>query len=482
MYKNSLLYIRRAKGKPAYAHRLWILAVTEMGAVKRSIMGNGENKTEKRTDKRALRRKRRLRNQIMAYITMLVVLALIAVGVFFAVKFIMGRMGEEKEEPPAEDIKQQVNDLINESEISQPDPEDYVPELTPEEKLDQIVDAAIESMPLEDRVAGLFIVTPEAITGVGTAIKAGDGTKDALNENPVGGLIYFKQNIKSQEQLTEMISNSVAYSRYPLFIAVDEEGGAVSRVADSGIGTNVGKASEIGGTGDPTNAYNAGQTIAGYLAPLGFNLDFAPVADLNNVEGSIIGSRSFGSDPNITASMVSSMVKGLEEHGVSACLKHFPGIGSSTEDTHSGMADTARTADEFRANEFVVFQAGIDSGVDFIMVTHMTAPGLLGDEIPVPSVFSRTIVTDILRNELNFEGVVITDALNMAAITEYYDSGDAAVRALKAGCDMLLMPEDYKAAYEAVLAAVQDGTISEERINDSLRRIYRIKYADMIDE
>lgn len=445
-------------------------------------MENGENKTETRTDRRALRRKRRLRNQIAAYITMLFVLALVIAGVFIAVKYVMHRMGEREKEPPAEDIKQQVGDLIDEPEISQPDPEEYVPELTPEEKLDGIVDAAIEAMPLEDKVAGLFIVTPEAITGVGTAVKAGEGTKDALNANPVGGLIYFKKNIKSQEQLAEMIGNSLAYSRYPLFIAVDEEGGTVSRVAESGIGTNVGKASEIGGTGDPANAYNAGQTIAGYLVPLGFNLDFAPVADLNNVEGSVIGNRSYGSDPNVTASMVSSMVKGLEDNGVSACLKHFPGIGSSTEDTHGGMAETARTAEEFRANEFLVFQAGIDSGVDFIMVTHMTAPGLLGDEIPVPSVFSKAIVTDILRNELNFEGVVITDALNMSAITEYYDSGDAAVRALKAGCDMLLMPEDYKAAYEAVLAALQDGTISEERINDSLRRIYRIKYADMLEE
>ncbi|MBD5459548.1 MAG: beta-N-acetylhexosaminidase [Lachnospiraceae bacterium] len=445
-------------------------------------MENGENKTDNRVDKRALRRKRRLRNQIMAYITMLIVLAVIAMGGFFAVRYIMDRMEKQPQEQPAEDIKQQVNDLINEPEISQPDPEEYVPELTAEEKLDGIVDAAIEAMPLEEKVAGLFFVTPEAITGVDTAVKAGDGTKDALNANPVGGLIYFKKNIKSQEQLAEMIANSLSYSRYPLFIAVDEEGGTVSRVADSGIGTNVGKASDIGATGDPANAYNAGQTIAGYLTPLGFNVDFAPVADINNVEGSVIGSRSYGSDPNMVASMVSSMVKGLEENGVSACLKHFPGIGSSTEDTHDGMADTDRTAEEFRAEEFVVFQAGIDSGVDFIMITHMMAPGLTGDEIPVPSVFSKTIVTDILRNELHFNGVIITDALNMTVITEYYDSGDAAVRALKAGCDMLLMPEDYKAAYEAVLAAVQDGTISEERINDSLRRIYRIKYADILDD
>lgn len=442
-------------------------------------MGNDTVKDmEIQVDRREFRRKRRVRNQILAYVTLAVALLVVVVGVTFAVKYILDSLPEK---PSEEDFQQQVEELMsNVPEISEPDPSDYVPELTPEEKLDEIVNAAIDVMPIEDKVAGLFIVTPEAITGVNTAVKAGDSTKEALNENAVGGLVYFQKNMQTAEQLTEMISNSSLYSRYPLFIAVDEEGGSVARVAAAGIAQDVGTAASIGATGDPANAYTAGQTIANYLMPLGFNLNFAPVADLNNTEGSTIGDRSYGSDPTAVAAMVSSMIKGLEESGVSSCMKHFPGLGSSTQDTHNGLASTDRTAEEFRANEFVVFQAGIDSGVDFIMITHMAAPGLTGDQ--TPCTFSKTVVTDILRKELNYDGIIITDALNMKAISDYNGSGDAAIMALKAGCDMLLMPENYEEAYSAVLQAVQDGTISEERIDDCLRRIYRVKYADMMKE
>ena len=139
-------------------------------------------------------------------------------------------------------------------------------------------------MPLEDKVAGLFVVTPEAITGVGTCIQAGDGTKQALEENPVGGLVYFAKNIQSEEQLKEMLGNTALYAKYPLFIAVDEEGGSVARVGSS-IGPRVDSAETIAATGNPENAYQAGVTIGTAPHGLGFNVDFAPVADLANVEG-----------------------------------------------------------------------------------------------------------------------------------------------------------------------------------------------------
>ena len=269
-------------------------------------------------------------------------------------------------------------------------------------------------------------------------------------------------------------------AKYPLFIAVDEEGGSVARVADAGIGQTVDSAQAIGQSGDANIAYQAGATIGTYLSQLGFNLDFAPVADLANVENSVMASRSYGSDPAVVSGFVTSMMQGLEEQNVTACLKHFPGIGSSTQDTHDGLASTDRSAEDFRANEFAVFQAGIDAGANMIMVGHMAAPSLTGDNTPCS--LSSSVVTDILRTELNFEGVIITDALNMSAVSEYYSSDEAAVLALRAGCDMLLMPEDFETAYNGVLQAVQDGTISEERINDSLRRIYRIKYADRVTE
>lgn len=427
-------------------------------------------------DRREERRKRRRRNQIAAYATVIVMIALFAFGIVIGVNRLTQMA---KDEDAAKQDK--VNAMLGTEEtIKEPEPTEAVVELTPEQKLDEIVNAGIEVMPLEDKVAGLFIVTPEAITGVGTAIQAGDGTREALSKYAVGGIVYFSKNIQSEEQLKEMIDNTQLYTKYPLFIAVDEEGGSVSRVADAGLGTKVDTAQAIGATGDANNAYQAGVTIGGYLSGLGFNLDFAPVADINSVEESALGSRAYGSDAATVAPFVTSMMQGIEEQKVTACLKHFPGIGSSTQDTHDGMATTDRTLEEFRANEFTVFQAGIDAGAKMIMVSHLSAPALTGDNTPCS--MSSAVVTDILRNEMGFKGVIISDALNMSAITEYHDSDVAAIMALRAGCDMILMPEDFEKAYNGVLQAVQDGTISEERINDSLRRIYRIKYAGKIEQ
>lgn len=428
-------------------------------------------------EKRELRRKRRQRNQIIAYLTIIIMIVLLAVGIVLGVRSISQSNIQQEEEQ-----QHKVEEIIaTEEVIVTPAPTvEPVVELTPEQKLDEIVNAGIEVMPLEDKVAGLFIVTPEAITGVSTAIKAGDGTREALAKYAVGGIIYFSKNIRSAEQLTEMIDNTQLYTKYPLFIAVDEEGGSVSRVADAGIGTKVDTAQAIGATGDTNNAYVAGTTIGSYLSGLGFNLNFAPVADLANIEGSVMKERSYGSDAAAVAPFVNAMIQGMEEQKVTGCLKHFPGIGSTSSDTHNGLATTDRSAEDFRADEFAVFKSGIDAGADMIMVGHMSAPSLAGDN--TPSTLSKAVVTDILREELGFDGVIITDAMNMSAISKYYGSDEAAVMALKAGCDMILMPEDFELAYNGVLEAVQNGTISEERVNDALRRIYRIKYKDKLEQ
>ncbi len=429
-------------------------------------------------EKREARRRRRQRNQIVAYLTVIVLIVLMAAGIVVGVQALTEKSKQQEQQQAQEQQDKMEEMLGTEETLALPEPTEEVIELTPEQKLDEIVNAGIEVMPLEDKVAGLFIVTPESITGVSTAIQAGEGTQNALAKYAVGGIVYFSKNMQSQEQLKQMIDNTQLYTKYPLFIAVDEEGGSVSRVADAGIGTKVDAAQTIGQTGDVSNAYQAGTTIGGYLSELGFNLDFAPVADIANVEKSVIGNRAYGADAVTVAPFVTSMMQGLQEQKVTACLKHFPGIGSSTQDTHDGLASTDRSAEDFRANEFTVFQAAIDEGADMIMVSHMAAPSLAGDN--TPSSLSNAVITDILRNELNFRGVIITDALNMSAISEYYGADEAAIMALRAGCDMLLMPEDFEKAYNGVLQAVQDGTISEERINDSLRRIYRIKYADKI--
>ncbi len=435
---------------------------------------------KRRQEKREERRRRRVRSQVLAYSALTIVILALAAGIACSVLRLMkAGQGAGQKEQENQELIDEI--LASETEIPSleptPEPEPEVVEPTWEEKLDAYVDAIILEMPLEDKVAGLFVVIPEAITGVGAAVQAGDGTRQALESNPVGGIIYFKQNIKSEEQLKEMLANTAQYARYPLFLAVDEEGGVVSRIGST-IGTKMDGAGDIGATGDPENAYQAGLTIGASLAGLGFNLDFAPVADLANVEGSIMAGRAYGADAATASPFVTSMMRGLEEQNVTACLKHFPGIGSTAQDPHDGRAFSERTEEQFWAEELAVFQAGIDSGANMIMVSHMAAPALTGDN--EPSVFSRVLVTDILRNQMGFQGVVITDALSMSAISEY-GAEEAAIMAVLAGCDMLLMPEDYGKAYQGVLEAVRNGNIDEERINDSLRRIYRIKYADMVE-
>lgn len=344
--------------------------------------------------------------------------------------------------------------------------------------LDDQIAAMIKDMSIEEKAAQLFFLTPESLTGVDVATLSGDTTKQALEQYPVGGLIYFSQNILNEKQITEMIANTQSYTRIPLFIGVDEEGGTlVARIANNPNFpvTTFPDMAEIGATGDSSKAYEAGSTIGAYLKQYGFNLDFAPDADvLTNPDNTAIGKRSFGSDPSLVADMTAQEVKGLQEQGVSAVLKHFPGHGGTAEDTHHGAAVLDRSLEELRENEFLPFQSGIEAGADAVMVGHLQVPQVISNDTPAS--LSSEIITDILRNELKFDGVVITDSLSMEAITKYYSSEEAAVMCIQAGADMILMPEDFHSAYQGILTAIQNGSITEDRINESLTRIFRIKY------
>lgn len=439
--------------------------------------GNQNRELERREE----RRRRRVRNQVIAYAVVALFLVAVAAGGIYTGKTLWDKRQEKKKQEEMQaNLEEQIKATEEEIILTEPDPEPTTPEMSMEDKIDDVVNSAIQVMPLEDKVAGLFIVTPESITGVNTAIKAGDGTKAALDQYAVGGIIYFSKNIQSEQQFTEMLNNTNMWSRYPLFMAVDEEGGTVRRIGSSSIAVEqVASAADIAATGDPSQAYNAGMTIAGYLDKLGINLDFAPVADVAIGDSTVLGSRTYGSDPAVVGNFAVNMVNGLQDHGVSACMKHFPGLGGTSSDTHDGLVTTERTKEDFAANEFPVYQQGIAAGVDFIMVSHLSVPAITGDN--TPSSLAPAVVTDILRNELGYDGIVISDALNMTAITDYYTADQAAILALRAGCDMILMPEDFETAYQGILSAVQEGTISEERIDDALRRIYRVKLRGTIE-
>ena len=289
-------------------------------------------------------------------------------------------------------------------------------------------------------------------------------------------------NLTDPEQTTTMLSNMQEIAReragLPVFLCVDEEGGSVARIAGNdafGV-TDVGNMSDIGASGDVQNAYNAGSTIGSYLAALGFNVDFAPVADvLTNPDNQVLGQRSFGSDAQTVAGMVTSELQGLSAAGVYGTVKHFPGHGGTSGDSHDGAVSTDKTLEELMAEELVPFQSAIDGGVNFVMVGHISAPNVTGDN--APATLSKVLITDVLRGQMGYNGIVITDAMNMEAITGFYNSDKAAVLAVTAGADMILMPADYNTAYTGILNAVNDGTITEERINESVTRIVKAKLA-----
>lgn len=338
----------------------------------------------------------------------------------------------------------------------------------------------VDSMSLEEKVAQLFLVQPEAIVDIGTATAAGDATKQAINKTPVGGFVYFSDNLQSEQQVQDMLRNVQKYSEdrigLPAFLSVDEEGGTVARVASTGRFdvTDVGDMAKIGASGDVQQAKQAGETIGSYLSELGFNLDFAPDADvLTNPDNTVVKKRSFGSDPRVVSDMSLAVAQGLAQHQVYSVYKHFPGHGATAGDTHQGYAYTDKTLDELKQSELIPFENAIRNNAEFIMAAHISAPRVTGDDTPAS--LSKTMITDILRGQMGYDGIVITDAMNMGAVTEQYTSAQAAVKALQAGADLVLMPEDFQEAYQGVLDAVKDGTLTEQRINESVTRIVKVK-------
>ena len=342
---------------------------------------------------------------------------------------------------------------------------------------EQTAQALFDTMTDEEKLWQLFFVTPEAITNVDTATVAGETTKKALEQYPVGGIVYFAKNLEDREQTVALLENTQSYAKLPLFLGVDEEGGTVSRVGsnpDMDV-PSVGDMRSLGKQQDPAAVYAAGQDIGGGLHALGFNLDFAPVADVAQGADSVIGSRSFGPDAELCASLAGVIVKSLRAEGIVSCLKHFPGYGSATVDDHNGTSIVEKTLSELEACDLIPFQTIIASeeSVPFVMVSHLSYPNVTGSDTPAD--LSASIVTDILRDKLDYRNVIITDSHSMASITDHYSAGEAAVKALAAGCDMILMPSDLQAAFDAVQAAVQDGTLSQQRIDESVLRILTVK-------
>ena len=355
------------------------------------------------------------------------------------------------------------------------------------------VEAQLQKMTLREKVGQMFYVRPECLdttihfnlpSGIDESaddireikLQAVNATMKGVNEKyPVGGIILYAHNIKDEAQLARFIPEIRALKGSPL-LCIDEEGGRVARIAnnDNFNEKKYESMGAIGATGDPQNAYECGNTIGTYLRRYGFDVDFAPVADVNtNPENIVIGLRAFSDDPAVAAPMVTNYLQGLKDAGVTGCIKHFPGHGDTKSDTHFGYAQSMKTWDEMLGCEMTTFKAGIAWGCQLIMTAHIAVPNVTGSD--VPSTMSPVILQDKLRGELGYQNIIITDAMEMGAITQQYNCAEATVGCIKAGVDIVLGPQNFIEAFDAVIAAVENGTITEERINQSVRRILKLK-------
>ena len=359
-------------------------------------------------------------------------------------------------------------EVVQQEEVEQPQGDPRVEEL-------------LQELTLEQRVAQLFVVHPESITGVECVQAAGETTMAAISEHPVGGLIYSSDNLVSPEQVQTMLRSTQNFSKdacgLPMLICVDEEGGTVARVASNPAFAveDPGSACAIGETGDVEQARSAASRCARYLRDLGFNVDFAPVADVATSTESALYWRSFGSDPALVGQMVAAQVEAFGREGILCCAKHFPGIGGPAQDSHEGSITSMRTEEEMSSFELVPFRDAIEAGVPMVMVGHLTCLGL-GEGQGLPASLDSRVIQGLLRGKLGFSGLIITDALEMGAVSEEVcPAWEQGVRAIEAGCDLVLCPTDFDASYQALLQAVRQGRIPQERIDESCRRIIATK-------
>ena len=395
--------------------------------------------------------------------------------------------GQESKGKDAEEEGSKTEEAVTEPEPKGNETEKSTPEQKPElaEKEEELVTKEespvkkiLAQLSLEEKIAQLFVIAPDQFYGSGPKDGQTELTpslKEYIARYPVGGFIFFAQNIKSPEQVKRFVRELKETCLLSPIIAIDEEGGRVARLArNKAFKLPTFKSmGAIGASGDVEKAREAGKTIGGYLADYGFTLDFAPDTDVNtNPKNIVIGDRAFGSDPELVAAMAEAFLDGLHSAGVKGCIKHFPGHGDTTGDTHDDYVAVTKTWEELKKCELIPFIRNFAES-DCVMLAHLSIPNITEDGYPAS--LSKELITGRLRRELGYGGIILTDALNMGAIEKNYADGEASVLAFEAGNDILLMPNDFFAAYEAMLKAVRTGRIAESRVDESLERILSLK-------
>lgn len=350
----------------------------------------------------------------------------------------------------------------------------------PEQKPAQAggVEQVLAKMSTEEKVGQLFMpvlygTAADTVSGENNARYGAPTPAKVIDKFHLGGVILFPENVKSIAQVVGLTNGlQKAADGVPLLVGTDQENGLVSRMA--ALITTFPGASVIGSTKDVSLSRAAARATGEELRALGVNLDFAPVADVNiNPKNPVIGKRAYGNDPAEVSRMVAAAVKGFGDADVASTAKHFPGHGDTGTDSHTGLPVIKHTRQQWERLDAPPFKAAIAAGADVIMSAHIVMPKL--DTSGDPATLSKTILTGLLRDKLGFKGVISTDALNMGGARTKYNDGEIAVRAVLAGADLLLMPNNLPKAYDAVLAAVKSGRISQQRLDQSVTRLLKLK-------
>lgn len=293
----------------------------------------------------------------------------------------------------------------------------------------------------------------------------------------VGGIILYKPNVQNSTQLVSLVNalkQKNASNKLPLWVGVDEEGGRVTRLPEEIKKTPTSR--EIGKTNNPNYAYSVGKLIGSELRAFGLNMDFAPVLDINsNPNNPVIGDRSFGDTASVVSSMGPQMMKGLRDQSITPVVKHFPGHGDTSVDSHIGLPVVQNGLDRLRKLELVPFGEAFKQGADAVMVAHILLPKVDGTN---PASMSKVVMTDLLRKEMGFQGVIMTDDMTMGAIEQNYNIGAAAVKSVLAGADVVMVGHDYTKAVtviEALRKAVNDKQIPLDTIDQSVAKIQKLK-------
>ena len=341
-----------------------------------------------------------------------------------------------------------------------------------DEKLttNQKVDKLLSGMTLDEKIGQMLVIYY-------TSTSYDKTLQSAIRDVKPGGFILFKENITGHEQLTNYINGMQEDSEIPMFISIDQEGGLVQRLKtlnDVNI-TIIPPMEKLGQTSDENLAYEVGTVIGNELNAFGINMDFAPVIDINsNPNNTVIGDRSFGNSAELVSRMGIAVAKGLTSSGVIPVYKHFPGHGDTNEDSHYDLPVLTKTKEELYDLELKPFIEAINNDAKVIMIGHLAVPKITGDNTPAS--LSSKIIKDLLIEELGFKGLVVTDALNMGALTSNYSTEEILINTINAGVDMLLMPGSSKTSLTTIKKAIEDGKITEQQINNSVRKILTLKY------